>query len=181
MNALVIRFLFYPTLLWNIILSKLMPEREWWNEIYPHVILGALPFPHLTSSLKQLGVTAIVNMCKEWPGPRDLYKAEHITQLHLPTIDFRSPLIKDIEKGINFIEKHRAKGSSVYVHCKAGKGRSVTLILCWLIAVKGMTPEDAQAYILQIRPHVSKYLYRRHVVQEFQRGQMVNIQGFASS
>ncbi|MCR4344601.1 MAG: dual specificity protein phosphatase family protein [Candidatus Scalindua sp.] len=181
MNVPVIRSLFYPSLLWNIILSKIIPRREWWNEIYPHVILGALPFPHLTRSLKRLGVTAIVNMCEEWPGPCDLYKAEHITQLHLPTTDFRSPLIKDIEKGINFIEEHRANGSSVYVHCKAGKGRSATLILCWLIAVKGMTPEDAQEYILQRRPHVSKYLYRRDVVQEFQKNQMINIKKLAGS
>ncbi len=181
MNALLIRFSFYPTLLWNIILLKLIPRRKWWNEIYPHVILGALPLPHLTGSLKELGVSAIVNMCKEWPGPRDLYKSEHIVQLHLPTKDFLPPSIKDIEKGINFIEKYRAKGSSVYVHCKAGKGRSATLILCWLIAVMGMTSEDAQAYILQKRPHVSKHLYRRRVVQEFQRRQMTNIERFTSS
>ena len=33
------------------------------------------------------------------------------------------------------MEECKARGESVYVHCKAGKGRSATAVVCYLIKV----------------------------------------------
>ncbi|MFV1967705.1 MAG: dual specificity protein phosphatase family protein, partial [Pirellulaceae bacterium] len=51
---------------------------------------------------------------------------------------------------------------------KAGRGRSATMVLCWLVAKKGMTPEQAFAFLKQKRPHVCQ-MALRPVVDEFQK------------
>jgi len=38
--------------------------------IHPNVVLGSLPFHSDVAELEQLGVTHIVNMCREWRGPK---------------------------------------------------------------------------------------------------------------
>lgn len=59
-----------------------------------------------------------------------------IDYLSLPTVDYSSPSTEDIEKGIEFMQKYADQDETVYVHCKAGRTRSVTLVGCYLIQVQ---------------------------------------------
>ena len=70
---------------------------------------------------------------------------------------------------MDFIDKHVEAGGKVYVHCKAGRGRSATVVLCWLMLRRRLTPEQAAAYLVKQRPHINKGLAERAVVQEFHR------------
>ena len=72
-----------------------------------------------------------------------------------------------IESGVDFIHRHVTQGGSVYVHCKAGRARSATVVLCYLVAYKHMTPQAAQQYLLEKRPHINPLIYEREVVKEF--------------
>ena len=56
---------------------------------------------------------------------------------------------------------------STYVHCKAGRGRSATVVMCWLIERHGLTPVEARERLESIRPHVNRVLDQRPVVLEF--------------
>ena len=59
-----------------------------------------------------------------------------IEQLRLDTEDFvASPSLSKIQLGVEFIENHANRCESVYVHCKAGRTRSTTLVACYLIKV----------------------------------------------
>ena len=40
------------------------------------------------------------------------------------------------------------------MHCKAGRGRSTTLVLCYLIRQMQMSPEEAYAFVQAKRPQV---------------------------
>ncbi len=42
----------------------------------------------------------------------------------------------------------------MYVHCKAGRTRSATLVGCYLMAEKGLTPEEAVNFMAARRPHI---------------------------
>ncbi|GMH04000.1 hypothetical protein Nepgr_005839 [Nepenthes gracilis] len=42
-------------------------------------------------------------------------------------------------------------GKTTYVHCKAGRGRSTTVVLCYLVEHKHMTPNAAYEYVRFIR------------------------------
>ena len=64
------------------------------------------------------------------------WKAWGIEQLRLPTVDFTAtPTQCDIDKAVGFILGHRLKQNSVYVHCKAGRTRSATVVACYLVKV----------------------------------------------
>ena len=47
-----------------------------------------------------------------------------------------------------------AEGGKTYVHCKAGRGRSTTLVLCYLIKYCGQVPEQAYMFVREKRPQV---------------------------
>ena len=59
------------------------------------------------------------------------------------------------------------QGNTVYIHCKAGRGRSATVAICWLMSAKSMDPWQAQQHLLDHRSHVHSTLPEREVVKQF--------------
>ena len=169
MRRIIARLLFYPTLGWNLLLNRVRPDWDWYNRIDEHVLIGALPFDRTVTELHALGVRAVVNTCREYQGPCEAYEQLGIEQLHLPTVDFTPPSAADISRAVAFIDDHVARGHGVYVHCKAGRGRSATIVLCWLMAAKGISPEEAQQLLSSKRAQVLRSVFRRRVVRQFAR------------
>ena len=169
MKRLKAQLLFPPTLGWNVLLGRMLRVRRWWDRIDEHVLIGAMPFPSDVRRLHQSGVRGVVNTCEEYSGPARLYADLGISQLHVRTIDFTAPSLDAVERAVAFIENHAERGESVYVHCKAGRARSATIVLCWLMKRHGMPPHDGQRLLLDRRPHVNPRLTQRQVVQDFWR------------
>ena len=161
------RVLFVPTLIWNVLLGKVLRLRHWWDFVDDQVMVGAFPFWFDVPALAQQGVEAVVNTCNEYGGPVKQYQQYGIEQLRVPTIDFTAPSLESVTKGVAFITEHVEQGHNVYIHCKAGRGRSATVALCWLMAYRGLKPWQAQQQLLDKRPHVHRTLPERQVVQQF--------------
>jgi atypical dual specificity phosphatase len=161
------RLLFWPTFLWNALLGRVLGVRHWWDRVDEHVLLGAMPLKRDVPKLVREGVRAVVNMCEEYPGPLAEYKQAGIEQLWVPTVDFNPPTLEQVQQAVAFMQRFVADGQGVYVHCKAGRARSATIVLCWLIKARGFAPQDAQDWLLARRAHVSPNLLRRKVVHEF--------------
>ncbi len=163
------RAIYYPTLAYNVFLGRVLRRRHWWDPIGEHLILGARPLGQDPHRLHQLGVTGVVNMCEEFAGPETQYRELSIEQLWLPTVDFNHPSEEHVQAGAEFIHRHELKGGTTYVHCKAGRARSATVVLWWLIRFHGLTPKAAQEVILQARPHANPLIYQRPVIQSLLR------------
>lgn len=161
------RILFPGTLAWNFLLGRILKIRNWWDFIDEHVIVGAFPFSFDVDAMADAGVRAVVNTCNEYGGPVTQYEKHSIEQLHIPTIDFTPPSLEDVKKGVQFVSRHVEQGNTVYIHCKAGRGRSATVAICWLMAAKSMDPWQAQKYLLEKRSHVHSTLPERDVVKQF--------------
>jgi len=159
--------LFYPTLFWTIVLGRVLKLRNWWDEIDDCVILGAIPFNRDVSSLKEMGVKCIINLCAESEGPVRVYKEYNIDYFELPTADFTCPDIENIEKGVSIIEQYKNKNEKVYVHCKAGRGRSATIVFCWLVCSRKYSLDDAMELLISKRPQVNRELYKREIVKKY--------------
>jgi atypical dual specificity phosphatase len=166
-RRLIARILFLPTLGWNCLLGRVLRIRNWWDAIDDAVLMGAFPFARDVPKLQRAGVGAVVNTCEEYAGPVAAYTRAGIVQLRIPTVDFTSPSLEDVERSVAFMQEQIGLGRRVYVHCKAGRARSGTVVLCWLIAARGLDPAAAQAWILQRRPHAYPHIARRTVVQQF--------------
>merc|ERR1711931_15502 len=77
--------------------------------------------------------------------------------LQLPTTDiFHAPSVEKLVEGVEFIKSvvDQDTESSVYVHCKAGRTRSATLVGCYLMTTYNLNPEDAVKFMKAKRPHI---------------------------
>ncbi|RVW32287.1 putative dual specificity protein phosphatase DSP8 [Vitis vinifera] len=131
------RALFYPTLLF--------------------ILLGAVPFAADVPCLKKLGVGGVVTLNESYETlvPTLLYHAHSIDHLVIPTRDYLfAPSLNDTCRAVDFIYSNASLGRMTYVHCKAGRGRSTTIVLCYLVEHKQMTPDAAYNYVKSIRPRV---------------------------
>ena len=162
------RTIFYPTLWWNMLLGRLLGVRRWWDRVDDHVLLGALPFSGDVPQMVAEGVRAVVNTCEEYEGPVEQYRKFEIEQLRIPTVDFTHPELSDVEQAVEFMDRHIAAGETVYVHCKAGRARSATVVMCWMIKNQQQSAEEIQKQLNRCRPHINQRLAQRPVVQEFE-------------
>ncbi|XP_031502138.1 phosphatidylglycerophosphate phosphatase PTPMT1-like [Nymphaea colorata] len=164
------RVLFYPTLLYNVFRNKIEPEFRWWDEVDKFVLLGAVPFPKDVPRLKQLGVHGVVTLNEPYETlvPTSLYQDHGIDHLLIPTRDYLfAPSLLDICRAVDFIHKNASCRKTTYVHCKAGRGRSTTIVLCYLVQHKGMTPREAYEYVRSSRPRVLLAACQWEAVQEY--------------
>ncbi|XVF49081.1 hypothetical protein PTKIN_Ptkin03bG0239900 [Pterospermum kingtungense] len=146
------RILFYPTLLYNVFRNKIQSEFRWWDEVDQFLLLGAVPFPKDVRRLKQLGVGGVITLNEPFETlvSTSLYHAHGIDDLVIPTRDYLfAPSILDISRAVDFIHRNASCGRTTYVHCKAGRGRSTTIVLCYLVEHMHMTPVDALEYVLE--------------------------------
>lgn len=125
------RVYFYPTLpftfglRWGRLVTK----------VDDHVYMGVAPvaFGASPDKLFQRGIRGVVNLCDEYRGPTQEYSRLGIEQLFVPTIDHHEPSLSSLRNAVSFIAAMKEQGHSVYVHCKAGHGRSAAVVFCWLV------------------------------------------------
>nr|CAG4644406.1 EOG090X0GSS [Lepidurus arcticus] len=154
------RISYLPTLAFNVVMEK-FTDRRWFDRIDETVILGALPFRSMTNQLvSEEKVKGVVSMNEDYElmlfsNSTEEWKTAGVDFLQLSTTDiFEAPSQDKLHQGVRFIEQFKQNGSSVYVHCKAGRTRSATLVACYLMQKNNWTAEEAVNFIAQKRPHI---------------------------
>ncbi|CDS03063.1 hypothetical protein LRAMOSA00465 [Lichtheimia ramosa] len=165
---------FYISLYYNKIMVGLfgcMNGWSWYNRIDQHVLIGALPTPtHIKQLSSRERVVGIINLCAEFPGYHHLYDELGIQQIRLITSDFTIPSYDNIEQGVDSILKiiqQEDDQRCVYIHCKAGRGRSAAIAICYLLRVYQLNPSEAQETLLRCRPQVDKDLFQTDEVRMY--------------
>ncbi|XP_006865161.1 PREDICTED: phosphatidylglycerophosphatase and protein-tyrosine phosphatase 1 [Chrysochloris asiatica] len=172
------RLLFYPTLLYTLFRGK-MPgraHRDWYHRIDSTVLLGALPLRKMTRRLVQdENVRGVITMNEEYEtrflcNSSKEWKREGVEQLRLSTVDMTGvPTLANLHKGVEFVLKYQSLGQCVYVHCKAGRSRSATMVAAYLIQVHNWSPEEAVRFITKIRSHIHVRTGQLEVLKEFHK------------
>lgn len=162
-------FLYESSLSVLVALNALYPEDyPWWNEINNNVYLGSIPlenYGHTDRMIDELGIGAVLSVVQDFelyahslftePVTPENWAERNVAQLRLNTTDFLPPSLETLKQGVDFMTEHVMQGEKVYVHCKAGHGRSVITVVCYLMESENMTPDQAIQYVNERRIHNS--------------------------
>jgi len=137
----------------------------WWNEIIDGIILGAIPlknYNHDDVLVNTENVKYILTILDQFELETITYisqpvKPEDWTEINVEqkiinSSDFEPLSIEDIQKGVSFLEKCVSEikkdnnNRKIYVHCKAGHGRSAIIVIAYLIKNHGMTLTEAHEF-----------------------------------
>lgn len=132
------------------------------------IYLGILPFRSTIYDsleyMKNEGITVVMSITEVYENnsgtfqaaikPSE-YKEENIDHFQMPAIDFKTLPISDLESTIEYMENKLQNGHRVYVHCKAGRGRSAEVTLAYLIRYHNMTVNQALLFVQSKRTQVS--------------------------
>jgi atypical dual specificity phosphatase len=165
-GRVVSKALFWPTL--PITVSRRIGS--WSTVVDETVIMGGAPFGFVNMPEylhDEYGVTGVINMCEEYAGPVRKYSTLGIHELWLPTVDHFEPSVQDLKSAVSFIQTHAKRGDRVYVHCRAGHGRSAAAVFAWLIFRNpDVDPQVLNNELCQIR-NVRKTLWRQPNIKEY--------------
>ncbi|XP_063538922.1 phosphatidylglycerophosphatase and protein-tyrosine phosphatase 1 [Cydia strobilella] len=188
-TAMFARVTFYPTLFYNVMMER-MTSRRWYDRMDDTVILGALPFQAMTKQLKEEeNLKAVVSMnetyeLKIFSNDAEKWREHGVEFLQLATTDiFETPDQEKLYEGVRFINRflpldskikritseNPVNSGTVYVHCKAGRTRSATLVGCYLMMKNGWSPVEAVEHMRTRRPHILLHTKQWEALQIFHR------------
>lgn len=154
------RTLLYTTLTYNVG-AWALTSRNWYNYIDSHVILGALPFSFLKEKLVQeenVGAIISLNMPFERQyitTPTEEWRELGVEHFKIDIPDFIStPTVAQMWEGIELIKAKAEVGQKTYVHCKAGRSRSATMVTAYVMQKYEKNVEEAVQFVTEKRPHV---------------------------
>lgn len=146
-----------------------------YNRITSQIFLGTdmCCTPHFKDELLSKGITADVSL-----------RERHVDSpfgvkyfLWLPSKDHYAPSQQQLLAGATFIDVMVMQKVKVYVHCKAGHGRSPTLVAAYFV-LKGKSAKDALAAIRRKRPQIHPTIRQLGALEMFEkRVRKVNKQG----
>lgn len=150
----------YTTLAFNVG-AWATTSRDWYNYIDQNVILGAIPFafltPHLVSEEK-VGAVISLNMPYERhyiTSTTQQWQELGVEHFKIDIPDFTAtPSLEHMWQGIRLIKAKEEQGLKTYVHCKAGRSRSATLVAAYVIDRYDKSVEESMQYVREQRPHV---------------------------
>ena len=123
----------------------------------PHPLRpGRENFEHLVAS----GITCFIDLTE--PGELPSYQHSEASISHQPATpskiqyhkfpirDFSIPSQASMESILDALDEVLSEGHQVYLHCHGGRGRTGTVVGCWLVR-HGMTGEQALTRIAELR------------------------------
>lgn len=157
----------------------LFRQKEHCNEIIPKLFLGRIPLkpPHMLPEMGQIqNVLSMVQPHEFLPGmvfepltPKDTRETLKIQQEVIETPDFDPVSPALIDKAVEFVATKITANESVLVHCKAGRGRSATVVVAYLMKYHNYaTVNDAFDFVKSKRSVINLNKRQRQAVLDYQ-------------
>ena len=117
--------------------------------------------------LRKLGVQALLSLPEESVSEELLSKYQMQWE-HLPVTDFTAPTLEQVEQAVTIIDGFLEQGLAVAVHCRAGLGRTGTILACYLVA-QGRSANDATKHVRTRRPGSIETREQEAVIETYEQ------------
>ena len=88
----------------------------------------------------------------QWGVLWQLYLRLGVDVTRVPIVDFdKKDLLSHLDQAVAALHAALEGGGKVYVHCSAGLNRSPTVIIAYLIQHRGMSLDEAMAWVLAMQ------------------------------
>jgi atypical dual specificity phosphatase len=121
------------------LINTVWTQDQWWHHISPDIVLGAIPLIHHVNQLKAEGITHVITLLEDFelergivhPATTKLWQQYGIAHFHKRVKDFEAVPIETIRDVIRHMQDIRRENlrAKFYIHCKAGRGRSATIVI----------------------------------------------------
>lgn len=167
----------------TLLYTRYWQRDSWWSAIPgTKLILGALPLEnlgHREALLRNASVRAVLSVVEDFeterglfnePVSRDAWHRAGVEVLAVRCEDFRPVPAAQLERAVAFLRELCTRYAAVYVHCKAGRGRSAAVVLAYMMRVQGKSFAEAYALVKSARPAINLNNAQRATLREFHCG-----------
>jgi atypical dual specificity phosphatase len=156
-------------------------DNLWYTQITPHdeisetLWLGGAPtYQRDYQFLIDHGIDAVVDIREERSSDLDFYAQHGIQHTKFKVLDVTVPSPAVLDEGVAWMQEQVAQGRSVLVHCAKGRGRSATLVAAYLMKVRELSFEQAEALLAGKRRLVKLEARHQKVLEEWMGRDMQN-------
>lgn len=114
-------------------IAKRLDTAEPLHQIRPGLWLGRRLTLSEGELLRTHGINAILDVTAEFDAPCSDLLDKDIAYLNIPVFDRHRPRVGQIAAAVKWIARQRARDRQVLIHCALGQGRSVTVLLAYLL------------------------------------------------
>ncbi|CAO3631707.1 unnamed protein product [Mucor hiemalis] len=166
-------------------------------QIMPNLYLGSEKNANDLNQLKNLSITAILNVAAEVNNPYidelitpspSLSQASSVSSgassiqtvtssestslfayQKLPWEHNQDNLVVELKKAIDIIDRARSANQTILVHCQCGVARSATVIIAYVIKTLKLPMQEAYTHVKQLSPAISPNLGLLFQLREFEQ------------
>jgi diacylglycerol kinase family enzyme len=106
------------------------------QQINDNLFLACRLFPSDMAELKAYDVSAILDVTAEFDGLDWSTSNQELQYLNIPVLDHQSPTEAQLLHGTNWIQTQIDADRKVVIHCALGRGRSVLVMIAYLLSKK---------------------------------------------
>lgn len=154
---------------------------DWWTPISDQIILGAIPLESHSERLKKNKVTHILTLLEPFELATGLITPIHKKTLEnsqiknkiIPCQDFKGVSTERIHQAVDYMHECMIqKNHRIYVHCKAGRGRSASVVVAYLLkhgseGKKFKDFKEAYAFVKSKRPQVNLNPGQQKTIEDY--------------
>ena len=128
-----------------------------------NLAVGGAPMSYdQLDSLREQGVTAIMNLCAEFCDLHEIEAKHGFEVYYLPVHDEEAPDLAELERGLAWLDEAIYLGKRVLIHCRHGIGRTGTVLNAYLLR-RGLGHKLADRKLKRLRSKPSNFAQWRTI------------------